>query len=284
MKKIFIILNVIIFIFLSSYNLFSEETNTSDWLERVELSWQLETDKKPTFYFQTVQPLYYNADKSDTIFIQPRASFRADDMTYNLGLGYRKLASDKLLLGANIFGDYADLHEHGRIGVGLEALGQIFEARFNSYFGVTSNRVVERVGNSITYENVVDGLDYEFGMPIPYAPWLKIYGSGFWYDFKKFDNKHGWKSRLEASINENIRLEFYTWDDNKGDREYGGRLRCDVSFDNFADFKEAFKFSDEPFPKKDLSKQRLIPVERDFEITVEKWTDSAGLIVEVGRS
>jgi hypothetical protein len=115
------------------------------------------------------------------------------------------------------------------------------------------------------------------------VPWLKVYGSGFWYDFDKFDDKYGWKSRLEANLNKALRLEFYTWDDNKGSEEYGGRLRCYLAFDTLSDIREAFKLSGEAFPKKDLKKQTLIPVERNFDIVVEKWSESAGMTIEIGR-
>ncbi len=254
-----------------------------DWLKRIELSGQWESHKNPTFYFETVQPLYQGEDKIDTLFIQPRVSLRSSDLTYNLGVGYRKLVSENLLLGINIFGDYQDLHEHGRIGLGIEALGQVFEARLNSYFGVTPKRIVEDTASSTTYEKVADGLDFELGVPVPYMPWLKVYGSGFWYDFDKFQDKYGWKTRIEATLNKALRLEFYTWDDNKGGEEYGGRLRCHLAFDTLADIRDVFKLAGEPFPKKDLKKRTLIPVERNFDIVVEKWSESAGVTVEIGR-
>jgi len=259
------------------------EEKRPDWLKRVEISAKYETDKHPIFYFQTVQPLYQSEDKINTLFIQPRISLKADDLTYSVGVGYRKIFNENLLLGINIFGDYQDLHEHGRIGVGFEALGQIFETRMNTYFGITSKRIVEDSSTSTTYEKVADGVDFEIGTPLPYLPWLKIYGSGFWYDFDKFSDKYGWKTRLEAKLNDILTLEFYTWDDNKGEQEYGGRVRINLAFDTLSDFKKLFTLSKESFPKKDLTKQTLIPVERNFDIVVEKWNESAGMTIEIGR-
>ncbi len=256
------------------------------WLERVELSAQYESDKKPTFYFQTVQPLYQSDDKIETFFYQPRISLRGGDLTYNVGIGYRKLVRENLLLGINLFGDYQDLHEHGRIGVGFEALGQIIEARLNGYFRVTPTRIVEDITASTTYERVANGADFELGAPIPYLPWLKVYASGFWYNFTRFSDKCGWKSRLEAKLSKSVTLEFYTWDDNKGSLEYGGGARFNIAFDKLSDFKEAFKLSDKPFPEKDLTKQALIPVERNYDIVVEKWSESkvGGVTVEIKRA
>ncbi len=273
----------LVLILLLVYRAFAQQDDTPDWLKRIELSAQWETDRHPTFYFQTVQPLYQDETKIDTVFIQPRVSLRADNLTYNLGMGYRKLTSENLLLGANIFGDYQDLHEHGRLGVGVEALGQILEARLNGYVGVTTKRAINDTPSSTTYEKVADGLDFELGAPIPYLPWFKIYSSGFWYDFDKFKDKYGWKNRLEIKPNAAITVEFYAWDDNKGEQEYGGRLRFNLVFDSMGDFKEAFKLAEEPFPKKDLTKQTLIPVERNFDIVVEKWSEGSGFQVEIGR-
>jgi len=260
--------------------------NEPAWLKRVEVSSQYESDAKPIFYFQTVQPFYQSQDKAVTLFYQPRISLQAGRATYNLGLGYRKIVSDNLLLGANIFGDYQNLHQHGRLGVGFEALGQILEARLNGYFRVTPTRIVENTSTSTTYERVANGVDFELGAPIPYLPWLKLYASGFWYDFTQFSNKYGWKTRLEAKLNNAFTLEFYTWDDNKGGEEYGGRLRCNIAFDKLLDFKNVFAIASEPFPKKDLAKQTLIPVERNFNIVVEKWSKSktGGVTVEIKRA
>ena len=277
-------------LFLFSIYSFAEESSESqssqpEWLKRIETSVQLETDQKPRIYFQTVQPLYQDVEKENTVFIQPRMSQQNNVYTYNVGFGYRKLASDNLLLGINVFGDYRKQNSHGRTGIGLEALGQALEARINSYIGVTEQREVLQASSSTTLERVANGLDYELGTAIPYMPWLKAYGSGFWYDFNNSSDKKGWKSRLEARLNDSLRLEFFTWDDNKGEQEFGSRLRFNLAFNVFADILGAFKFSQEPFPQKDLREEMLIPVERHHEIVVEKFIrTSAGLTIEAGRS
>ncbi len=280
-KPVILILNIL---FSSFFICFAQEN--SKWLERVEFSLQYESDKHPIFYFQMVQPIYQSVDKIDTFFYQPRIFLKGGDFNYSLGLGYRRLLNEDLFLGVNIFGDYQDLHEHGRIGVGLEAIGQILETRLNSYFGITTKRVVEESPYSLIYERVADGLDFEIGAPIPYLPWLKLYACGFWYDFKKSSDKKGWKTRLEARLNKAVCLEFYTWDDNKGEQEYGGQVRVNLAFNNLRDFEELFKLAKEPFPKKDLKEKLLIPVERNFDIVVEKWSKSktGNIVVEIGRA
>ncbi len=284
-KKVLLSILLSLIIFLSGYLLTfcRAEEDSPDWLKRINFSAEWETHKHPIFYFETVQPLYQSDDKINTFFYQPRVSITGGDYTYNLGLGYRRLPSEDFLWGINLFGDYEDLHEHGRIGLGYEIITQKLEGRLNSYFGVTTKRIVEE-GNGVSIiERVANGFDYELGSALPYLPWLKLYASGFWYDFKKFDNMTGWKSRLEAKLSEAITLEFYTWDDNKGGQEFGGRAECRIAFDSFSDFKEIFKLADEAFPRKDLKKMTLIPVERDFDIVVEKWSTVGNTTVEIRR-
>src|SRR3989338_38997 len=240
-----------------------DSAETLAWLKRTEFSVQVESDQKPRIFLQTVQPLYQDADKVNTFFIQPRASVQSANGTYNLGLGYRRLSSENLILGTNFFFDFEGQHRHGRVGVGAEALGQIFEARVNSYFGNITNKVeVASVGGGVVIEKVSDGADFELGMPLPYMPWLKMYGSGSWYDQNKSPDRFGWERRLEAKLNDHVRFEFYTWDDNKGDTEYGGRLRFNITFGNPFEVTRAFQLSDEPFPKKDLSQEVLIQIGR----------------------
>jgi hypothetical protein len=262
----------------------SRDETVSRWMDRVELSTEVQTDKKPAFSLQTVQPLYQDDLKTNTVFIQPRVSVRDERSLFNLGFGYRRLVADDLILGINTFGDYQDKSRHGRVGVGLEALGQILEMRLNSYFGgITSKSNIVETAAGLTIERVADGVDLEFGVPLPYMPWLKLYGSGFWYDFKESSDDFGWKSRAEARINDYTRLEVFTWDDNKGDRELGGRLRFNIAFHSWTDILGGLKFSGQAFPEKDLTKELLIPVERHHDIVVEKYTKSKGLTVEAGR-
>lgn len=89
---------------------------------------------------------------------------------------------------------------------------------------------------------------------------------------------------MEANLSEALTLEFYTWDDNKGGQEFGGKAECRFNFDRLSDFKEIFKLADKPFPQKDLRKATLVPVERSFDIAVEKWSEGAGVTIEIGRN
>jgi len=268
-----------------SLAVFSYAQEIPEWLKRTEFSFQYESDQKPTFFLQMVQPIYQSWDKVDTWFIQPRISYKSTSSTYNLGLGYRRLYSPALILGANVFGDYEARDEHARAGIGLEALGKRMEARLNGYFGLTSKREVESDSTFSTYERIADGADFEIGTPVPYFPWLKVYASKFWYDYKKSSDRNGWKTRLEARPLEGLCIEGYLWDDNKGEAEYGTELRFKIAFADFtlSSFLEGIKPSIEPYPERDLEEMLLEPVKREYEIVLEKWTEKANADIEIYR-
>jgi len=102
-----------------------------------------------------VQPLYQSQDKVNTLFYQPRISLTGGDLTYSLGVGYRKILHSNLILGVNLFGDYQDLYEHGRLGLGFEALGGILEARLNGYFGITTKRIVAKSKPNVIFQFIL---------------------------------------------------------------------------------------------------------------------------------
>lgn len=140
-------LSILLLVFAAT-SLFAEEQQVPDRVRRVELSGQWETDQKPVFYFQTVQPLYQDSSKENAFFVQPRVALQDDEYTYNMGLGYRRLAWEHCILGMNVF----------MTGIGLEALGRIWEMRVNGYIGVTEQREVLQATASTTYERVANGV------------------------------------------------------------------------------------------------------------------------------
>jgi hypothetical protein len=288
MSKFFVNLGIFILLLLP-LTAFSEEEqeNIPDWLKRINYGIDIGTDQKPMWYFETVQPLYQTSSKDKTLFIQPRANKQGGDETYNLGFGYRWLTKeDNLLLGVNTFYDYTAEHSHYRIGVGLEAIGKVLEGRLNTYWGLSDKRLIEETTTTKTYEEVIDGLDLEFGGPIiPHIPWLKLYGSGYWFDQKHSDDREGWRIRARLDPIKCVTADIIVWDDNKGDTEFQTDVSVNIAFDTLRDIKQAFKLSNKKYADRDLKKQMLIPVERDWEVKVEKWTESkvGGATIEIKR-
>ncbi|MCK5013057.1 MAG: inverse autotransporter beta domain-containing protein [Candidatus Omnitrophica bacterium] len=270
--------------------IFAENGNIPGWLKRTHYGVDAGTDQKPRVYFETVQPLYQDDDKQNTVFIQPRFSYLNDDFGSNLGVGYRRLMADNtVLLGTNVFFDYENEHRHYRAGVGLEGYFNRLESRLNTYFGLSPTRVSKIVGASTYYERAVDGLDWEIGGPTPYMNWIKVYGGGYWYDYKKFDNKTGWRARTEFSPLSFLTVNFLVYDDNKGEVAYRADARVSLAFGG--DSKEGGEESvvkagidDKAFEEKvDHSDRALDRVEREHKIEVEKWVETASAMIEIRR-
>ena len=261
------------------------EEDTPDWRKRIDFGIEVGTDVKPNFYFQTVQPLYQSAGEDRTFFIQPRASARGDTEVYNLGIGYRWLNTDQTrLYGINTFYDYSAEHANYRLGAGLEALGKVLEGRLNTYWGLSDKRIIAESSTFASYEKVVDGFDVELGGPfIPHLPWLKIYGSGFWYDHKHSKDLEGWKLRARFEPMKITAFDFIVWDDNKGDPEVRVDSRVTIAFDTWGDIKDSFAWNDEADKDRDLKEEMLKPVERDHDVKVERWMETAGATIEVRR-
>lgn len=288
-KKLLILIMVISIIFTPLFLFAEEEKDPSfdlpGWLKRLDYGIFVEDDQKPRIYIETVQPLYQSPDQIDTFFTHDRISIQDERGTYSLGIGYRRLINDNLLFGTNHFFDYQDLRRHYRSGLGFELLSKKWEARVNNYFGLSPKRIVEELtSTSATYEKAIDGFDVELGGPIPYLPWCKIFASYYFYDFKKASDMEGYKIRSEIKPFKFITINLEAFDDNKGDLDYRLDTRFSLAFDDFSSksIASAFKLAKEPYPDIDLKTRRLDRVQRNFNIQVERWNQTAGGTFEVG--
>lgn len=263
-----------------------DDQSIPDWLKRTSFGINIESDQTPRIYLETVQPLYQSLDKLDTFFTHERISIQHERGTYAVGFGYRRLMCDEnLLAGINTFFDYKDLHRHYREGLGLEVMGETFEARLNSYFRLSPKRKIEETTTSSTYERVANGFDLEAGAPLPYLPWFKIFGSFYHYNFRNSKDMNGWKLRGELKPFKFLTLNLETYDDNKGEQEYRLDSRFSLAFDGFLprSILSAFKLAKEPYPAVDLKEHTLDRVERNFNVQLEKWIESAGMSINIGR-
>ena len=118
--------------------------------------------------------------------------------TLNLGLGYRRLEMDnKLMLGINGFYDHEFPYDNSRTSIGLEARTTVGEVNFNQYWGMSGWR---NAANSLQ-EKSLGGTDLEFGVPLPYMNWTKIYGRGFiWRGVDGADDLKGHDVSLRAQV------------------------------------------------------------------------------------
>lgn len=261
-----------------------------DWVKRTNIAVEAGSDEKPSYFLETIQPLLGTQNEDLVFFNQSRISSTDSRPTYNLGLGLRKIFKEKYLLGVNTFYDYQDLHKHSRGGVGFEAINDLgLEARVNTYIAISGRRLVAEDATNSYYEKVANGLDWELGSPLPYLPFLKVYGGGNWYNFEHFKNKYGWEARLEYTPVKYSRLDFKVFDDTKRDDvgySFEGAITLAFSSFRLRDIIQDIKGAKEAYPKVNLQDRVLDRVVRDFDITVIKSTKSraTGLTVEGGKT
>lgn len=268
----------------------SSDESIPEWLKRTNFAVAVESDQKPNYFLETIQPLFGTQYNDAVFFNQNRISSKNGRPTYNMGFGLRKIVNDRYLLGINSFYDYQDLHKHSRGGVGFDVMNDKgLEARMNAYIRISSKRLIREDAIYGYYEEVANGFDYELGMPVPFMPSLKVYGGGNWYDFDHFKNKYGWNGRLEFTPAKYSRINFEVFDDTKRDK-MGCKLEGAISlaFTSFAisDIVKDIKGSATALPKIDLKEHKLDRVVRDFNITVieTKKNKTTGLTVEGGRT
>ena len=290
-KRVILIIFMTLICSLPVFCLFALDTkDIPEWVKRTNIAVEVETNQKPTYFLETIQPILGSEDDDSVLFNQSRISEKADRPMYNTGLGVRKILSEKYLLGINTFYDYQDLHKHHRGGVGFEAItDKGLEARVNTYIRISRERVIKEDALNKYYEKVANGFDYELGGPLPYMSFLKMYAGGYWYDFQHFKNKYGWKLRTEFTPMKYSRLNVELFDDTKRNSPgyaIEGAITLGLTSFALSDIRKDLTVSKEAYPKADLHKNMLNRVVRDFDITVIKSTKSklTGLTVEGGKT
>lgn len=248
----------------------------------------VDEDEKPRYFADMILPVFLNDIEDRTFFFEPRINNMNSEVLLNFGLGYRQLVNDrKLLLGTNVFFDYDSHLSHYRLGSGLEVLGSGVELRANGYWGLSLARTVETANNTDIVEKAVDGYDIEAGIPVPFYSRLKVFGGYEWYDFKKFEDREGWKVRSEYKPFPFIVIEATLSDSNKSVTSWGMTVALRPPFWNEANqpVRSPLLFDSIPFPEGDDAGDRLFAlVERNHEIVVEKYSESQGQVtVEITR-
>lgn len=237
-----------------------------DWLKRINFKFEFQDKYKPTYELETVQPLYMT-DK-DAIFMQFNDRLRDSEHTFNLGMGYRNIVVDWLILGVNAFYDYTTYHDHRRYGFGFEALGKRLEARFNTYFGDSHDKEV----STGTFQRVMGGYDFEVGgslIPVRALDELKIYAGYQFFNAKYTDDLKTYQVRVTYPITPYTGLEVRVMkDEGKAERYYAAlTIGLDVPH-NVKRTKDGKDI--------DLKQKLLQPVQRVKDIIVEQYSKSAG--------
>lgn len=192
---------------LSSYysNYFKNSlANTgATWLNNTSFSLFAGSDWTTLNYqVNTVQPLFCPdwLQAKSLGFIEANVQGNGNNVTGNVGLGYRKLTENKnILMGVNAFYDIGSTTNnsfsygygyqsaggslvHQRVGVGLEYMQSYFEGHANFYLPISARQYLG-YGNNMTafYQEALSGYDVSVASAIPGAQWLKANVRGYQY-------------------------------------------------------------------------------------------------------
>lgn len=263
--------------------------NGPDWLKHADLSITFDEKMKAQYSLETVIPFHQSMDKVQTTFTQFNISNGNYEGTVaNLGLGYRKLLDNKTkMFGVNTFFDYGFRYKHERVGLGTEYFFGVAEARANVYHGISGERVVGNDNGSPIFEKVVDGFDYEVGMPLPHMPYMKVFVQGFQWDYKYQNDEVGYRVRSEIQVTPRFNLEVGYVDSNHTKDKYAKVMYDLVSKKTPAMFGEGQPIvRPERWEAKNLESKTLDKVKRENDIKVERYekvvTNGGTITISIG--
>ena len=256
-----------------------------EWYKRVEFGVDASKGLKPTWYIETVQPIYQSQKYQDTFFTQLRAAnnerFGEYRVTYNGGLGYRRLLGDNAaLIGINSFYDIETKYSIKRWSVGGELRWNAFDLYYNQYMGISDWTTT----NNNAQEKPLNGYDLDFGLQIPFLPWAKAHWVN--YRYKKIlaaEDVSGNKYSIEGNLSRHLSIE-YGYNKHQDAMGLNGQyvmLRFNLLGNNT---KKATlmsqPYSNKPFEARDMSDHVLDRVRRNNVIMVER--KSSGVVISRG--
>lgn len=257
-----------------------------DFMKQWEFGLNVDEDEGPSFFADTLLPLYRDIDQTQLLFVEPRVRYADRSYLFNSGVGFRQLVFDKeWLLGANVFHDYETEYSHYRLGWGLEALSTYAEARTNMYIGLSQRRLVEENAGGNTFEETVNGWDFELGAPVPYYSRLKLFGGYNFYNFEEFKNRYGWTLRAEYKPFPFIVIDGLLSDHTKSNVDWGMTVAFRIPLGDNApqSSRSPLRLDGTMFPLSDASEFLYNLVERHHEIVVERLRVTGTITVEVAR-
>ena len=203
---------------------------------------------------------------NNVIFNQNSLNLHNNDQTINLGIGHRTLLNnDKVILGLNIFFDYAFDDSHQRNGAGLEVISSVFDLRSNIY-DATSGIETVSTGKD---EEAMDGWDVRLDYHLPIKANARLFAGLF-----EFENAAG-SFEVEGEkyglniISNNLDLEVGYIDDNKtGDGSFAN-LSYVIPLGSNGSFSNN---SSNYFEYVSVANRMYEPVKRENKIKVVKTT------------
>ena len=230
-------------------------------LPQLELSYRAPfSGREELFHANATLSLWESPDT--LLFGQGGLLLRDGEDGANLGLGYRFLAGEGLLLGVNTFYDWLSDPDVERWSVGVEARGAWLDLYANWYQG----RGTDSGAGTLYYSP--DGWDVEIAAHLPEAPWVELGASYYlWEGEGGQDDLEG--LRYGLSLNPvslfNLHLEY---DDPQGSGGSWG-VEADLNYQLGVPLSNQLSFrGGEGAP--DLWSRRYEKVEREYAIRVRE--------------
>ena len=238
-------------------------------------------DDKPEWSIVTVQPSFQQDDKSETYFTQLQLNygyqFGDTRLWSNVGVGYRRIINNNMLIGLNTFLDYDFEEQHLRpaLAASSNSTPSIFR-RTPTYRFPTKKTV-----STTLVEEALGGYDLEARSQLPYLPWARAGLRYFtWNTESAADNITGYEATLEMDIHQNVQIEIAASDDNFGERQFTARLRF-INRPNKRPAALSNKFvTARAFEPRDMRDYTLDKVRRENKIILEG--KSSGIVIARG--
>jgi hypothetical protein len=137
------------------------------WIKRIQTQGATDRDGEINMNARSIQPLYQDAKKTDTVFTQINVASSAQTEsptgTSNVGLGYRKLIERDLMVGVHGFYDRDWAQTVDRTSADAELRWRAFNMAVNYYAAQNDGETTR----------ALDGYDITVGTQVPYLPWAQ---------------------------------------------------------------------------------------------------------------
>ena len=229
---------------------------------------ELEIDTKSTDFQSDIRAsiissLSENEEMRTYWLNQTNFSDHNDRQTFNTGFIYRNLSSDKKWVrGFNLFYDHEFPKNHQRASVGVEIKSSAIELNSNYYQRLSGDKSV-----GSTTERVMDGVDAEIGIQVPYMPSSKLFVQGYEWNGVDYDVKSGNKISLRVRPSSALEIEIGVEDnDRQSDYQGTAKITFTKALGNVPERNSGLYISDEMFEYQDMSGEVYDKVRRQNRI------------------
>ena len=238
----------------------SDSLKKNDRIKYLDIGFEFREKGKSSLDIKAVNKL---SEKKDSAFFnQTSFSFHDNDETINIGLGYRKLFNDDLLmLGSNVFFDYQFDESHARSGLGVEAISSVFDLKGNYYNALSGYK-----NTTAGEEKALDGMDLQIDYHLPGKNDVNFFVNVFEWENSSSNYKiNGEKYGANFKI-DNLLIEGGYLNDNKSNDGAYGSIKLVIPLGATEDTVQDQK----PFEYVSVRDKLYQPVKRENKIKVIK--------------